>query len=60
MIGNSSSESGGSLGIFPESVWNKSPNALLIDLWLGIYRIACETGAKVVPVVHYIRDCSNQ
>lgn len=32
----------------------------MIDLWQGIYRIACETGAKVVPVVHYIRDCSNQ
>lgn len=46
--------------IFPEGGWNKSPNALLTDLWPGIYRIACETGAKLVPVVHYIRDCSNQ
>lgn len=22
----------------------------------GIYRIACETGAKIVPIVHYLRD----
>lgn len=51
---------GADLMVFPEGVWNKSPNALLIDLWPGIYRIACETGAKVVPVVHYIRHCSNQ
>lgn len=51
---------GADLIAFPEGVWNKSPNALLIDLWPGIYRIACETGAKVVPVVHYIRDTSNK
>lgn len=51
---------GTDLVVFPEGVWNKSPNALLIDLWPGIYRIACETGAKVIPVIHYIRDCSNQ
>lgn len=44
---------------FPEGVWNKSPNALLIDLWSGIYKIACETGAKIVPVVHYIHDTGN-
>lgn len=44
----------------PEGVWNKTPNVLVLDLWPGIYRIACETGAKVVPVVHYIRDCNNE
>lgn len=44
--------------IFPEGVWNKSPHTLILDLWPGIYRIACETGAKVIPVVHYIRDCT--
>ncbi len=52
-------EYGADLMIFPEGVWNKSPNQLLIDLWPGIYRIAKETGAPVVPVVHYIRDCAN-
>lgn len=49
---------GTDLIVFPEGIWNKSPNALMIDLWAGIYRIACETGAKVVPVVHYLGDFS--
>ena len=47
---------GADLLIFPEGIWNKSPNALAIDLWPGIYRIACETGVKVAPIVHYLRD----
>lgn len=47
---------GADLLMYPEGVWNKSPNALAIDLWPGVYRIACETGAKVVPLVHYLRD----
>lgn len=51
---------GADMMIFPEGVWNKSPNALILDLWPGIYRIACETGARIVPVVHYIRDCTNK
>lgn len=51
---------GADLMIFPEGVWNKSPNALLLDLWPGIYRIACETGAMIIPVVHYIRDPNNE
>ena len=51
---------GADLMVFPEGVWNKTPNRLLLDLWPGIYSIACETGAKVVPVVHYMRDCSGR
>lgn len=51
---------GADLMVFPEGVWNKTPNRLLLDLWPGIYRIACETGAKVVPVVHYMRDCTGR
>ncbi|MCI9333125.1 MAG: hypothetical protein HFG05_13325, partial [Oscillibacter sp.] len=47
---------GADLLIFPEGIWNKSPSVLAINLWPGIYRIACETGAKVVPIVHYLRD----
>lgn len=47
---------GADLLIFPEGIWNKSPSALAINLWPGIYRIACETGAKIVPIVHYLRD----
>jgi 1-acyl-sn-glycerol-3-phosphate acyltransferase len=42
--------------IFPEGVWNKTPNQLLINFWPGIYRISTATGAKVVPIVHYLRD----
>ena len=47
---------GADLLIFPEGIWNKSPHALALDLWPGIYRIACETGVKVVPIIHYLRD----
>lgn len=45
--------------IYPEGVWNKSPNQLMLNLWPGIYRICKETGCKVIPVSHYIRDCSS-
>ena len=51
-------ELGSDLFIFPEGVWNKSPNKLLLDFWPGIYRIAQETGADIVPVVHYQEDTS--
>lgn len=47
---------GGNLLIFPEGVWNKTSERLLLDFWPGIYRIAKATGAKAVPVVHYIRN----
>ena len=43
--------------VYPEGVWCKSPNALMLDLWPGIYRICKDTGCKVVPVSHYIRNC---
>lgn len=46
----------GNLLIFPEGVWNKTPSRLMLDYWPGVYRIAKATGAKVVPVVHYIRN----
>lgn len=42
--------------MYPEGILNKSANELVLDLWPGIYRVAKETGAKVVPVVHYLRD----
>lgn len=49
---------GADLLMYPEGAWNLSPNALILDLWPGVYRIASETGAKVVPIVHYLRDNS--
>lgn len=42
--------------IFPEGVWNKHPNTLILELWHGIYRAAKETGATIVPVIHYLAD----
>ena len=51
-------KNGADLMIFPEGVWNKSPNHLMLKIWPGIYRICVETGAKVIPVAHYIRDCT--
>ncbi len=42
------------LMMFPEGVWNKTPNQLILPLWPGIYRISQETGAKIVPVIHYL------
>ena len=47
---------GEDLIIFPEGVWNKTPDKLILDLWPGIYRLARETGCMVVPVVHYLAD----
>lgn len=52
-------EYGADLMIFPEGVWNKSPNQLILDLWPGIWRLAKETGVAIVPVVHYIREPVN-
>lgn len=49
-------QQGNDLTILPEGVWNKTPEKLMIDLWLGIYRMAKETGSKVVPVIHYLAD----
>ena len=53
-------EMGADLFIFPEGVWNKSPNDLLIDFWPGVYRIAKETGADIIPMVHYVTDPSKK
>ena len=51
-------QNGGNLIIFPEGVWNKSPNMLTLPLWNGFYRIAKEVNAKIIPVIHYISDPS--
>ena len=49
-------EAGLDIMISPEGVWNKTPNKLLEYYWPGVYRLAKETGSKVVPIVHYIYD----
>ena len=49
-------ELGGDMMIFPEGVWNKSPNLLSLKLWPGIYRIAKEENIKIVPIIHYKKE----
>ena len=51
---------GTDLLIYPEGVWNKTPNKLLLDFWPGVYRISKLTGAKIIPIVHYIKDPTYQ
>ncbi len=51
---------GTDLILFPEGVWNKTPNLLMIDFWPGIYRIAKNTGAKIVPICHYLSENDNK
>lgn len=42
--------------VYPEGVWNKTPNKPILDLWPGFYRLSKETGCPVVPVIHYKRE----
>lgn len=42
--------------VFPEGVWNKTPDKLMLPLWPGAYRLAKETGCKIVPIIHYLAD----
>ena len=49
-------EMGVDMIVFPEGVWNKTPDKLLLDFWPGAYRLAAETGSKIIPVVHYLAD----
>lgn len=41
---------GTNLAIYPEGVWNVSPNLLSLPLFPGIIKIAMETGCDIVPV----------
>lgn len=41
---------GANLLIYPEGVWNKTPNKSVQKLFPGVYDIARETGALVVPI----------
>ena len=42
--------------IFPEGVWNKTPEKLLLNFWPGVYHISKATGAKIVPIIHYSKN----
>lgn len=39
-----------------EGVHNKTANELMLEPWNGIYRLANESGVKVVPISHYLVD----
>lgn len=47
---------GADLLMYPEGVWNKTPDKLILPLWPGAVRIAGETGCRIVPVIHYLAD----
>ena len=49
-------ELGADLIIFPEGVWNKTPNLLSLKLWPGVYRVAKDKNAKIIPIIHYKRE----
>lgn len=41
---------GSNLVLFPEGIWDKSENKLVLDLFPGIYDIAKATGAIIMPM----------
>ena len=41
---------GSNVVMFPEGTWTKSPNLLMNKLFPGVYRVAKESGALVVPI----------
>ena len=45
-------ENGGNILMFPEGVWNKTANKLTIDFWPGIFWIAKQSNALIVPEIH--------
>lgn len=47
---------GTDLVMFPEGVRNKTPNALSLNLFSGIYRLAKEKNCKIIPIIHYKED----
>lgn len=49
-------EYGTDLIVYPEGVWNKSSERIVLDLWKGVYDISLAAKCKVVPIVHYVRD----
>lgn len=41
---------GANVLLYPEGVWNLTPNLLALPLWPGVIRIAQQTNAVIVPV----------
>lgn len=49
-------ERGTSIIVFPEGVWNKTPNLLMLEAWKGAIELSKMTGAKIIPMLHHIDD----
>lgn len=49
-------DKGTDLIIFPEGVWNNTPEKIILPLWPGAVRLAQEKRVKIIPVVHYLCD----
>ena len=49
-------QNGANILIYPEGTWNKSPNQIISGLFPGVYVVAKETGACVVPIANHRTD----
>lgn len=49
-------KNGANLLMYPEGVWNKTENVIVQKLFPGIYDVAKETGALVVPIASIEED----
>ena len=47
---------GGNVMIFPEAVWNMSPNLLVRKLFPGVYKLACMSRVPVIPISTMMYD----
>lgn len=45
-------ELGTNIIMYAEGTWNKTPNKLVLNYWPGIFKIARQTNALIVPIVH--------
>lgn len=43
---------GSNLVLYPEGVFNKTPNKLFLNYWPGVFKIAKKSNALIVPIVH--------
>lgn len=44
---------GANILLYPEGTWNKSPNQIISGLFPGIYEVAKESGAPIVPIANH-------
>ena len=44
---------GANILLYPEGTWNKSPNQIISGLFPGVYEVAKESGAPIVPIANH-------